>query len=301
MSSTKLSVILPVFNGMPYVQKAIASLLNQSFQDFLIYIIDNGSTDGTADYIKQINNEKIRYLRLEERNLVNALNKGLEVSTSPFIARMDADDVVHPRRFENQIKFLNSHKEISLIGTRGYYLSKNGKRKIEINCPLNHNDIIKSMLNSRYAIIHASIMLRKQVFEKYGGYHDEFSDCEDFEYFLRIGDKIKFANLPDHLYSIRIRDGSIMMKDAKKSTEQYHSVSQIYYSSYNLNINKETRRINKISFIKKLDTYSIVIYRKGLNSYLNVNYLAGIIYFIAASILNPLRLIGSLKRRYISR
>jgi len=301
MSNRTLSVILPIFNGMPYLREAIQSLLNQSFQDFVIIVIDNGSNDSTAEYIQSLNNDKIKYLKLEEKNLVKALNTGLGNAESPFIARMDADDVVHPRRFENQINFLNSNKDISLIGTRGYYLSKTGRRKIKINCPLNHKDIIQSMLDSKYAIIHPSIMLRKQVFEKYGGYNNEFCDCEDFEFFLRIGDKIKFANLPDYLYSLRIRDGSIMMKDAKKRTEQYYLVSQKYYTNYNVSNNNEARKINKISFMQKLDTLSIAIYRKGLNSYLNVNFFGGIIYFMAASILNPLRLMSSLKKRFITK
>ena len=301
MSSTKLSVILPVFNGMPFLREAIQSLLNQSFQDFVIIVIDNGSNDSTGEYIQSLKNGKIEYHNLKEKNLVKALNTGLEKADSPFIARMDADDVVHPKRFENQINFLNAHKDISLIGTRGYYLSENGRKKIKINCPLNHNDIIKSMLNSRYAIIHPSIMLKKSVYDKFGGYKEEFSDCEDFEFFLRIGEKIKFVNLPEHLYYLRIRDNSIMMKDAKKRTEQYYLVSQKYYTNYNVSHNNEANKINKISFIQKLDTLSIAIYRKGLNSYLNVNFLVGIIYFIAASILNPLRLVSSLKKRFITK
>jgi glycosyltransferase involved in cell wall biosynthesis len=301
MSNPTLSVILPIFNGMPFLREAIQSLLNQSFQDFVVIAINNGSNDSTDEYIQSLKNSKIEYHKLEEKNLVKALNMGLENAESPFIARMDADDVIHPLRFENQINFLSSNKDISLIGTRGYYLSKTGRRKIKINCPLNHKDIIQSMLDSKYAIIHPSIMLRKQVFEKYGGYNKEYSDCEDFEYFLRLGDKIKFANLPDHLYSLRIRDGSIMMRDAKKRTIQYHSVSQMYCTNYNVNINKQTQKINKSSFMQKLDSLSIAVYRKGLNSYLNVNYFGGIIYFIAASILNPLRLVSSFKKKFITK
>jgi glycosyltransferase involved in cell wall biosynthesis len=301
MSNRILSVILPVFNGMPYLRDAIQSLLNQSFQDFVIIVIDNGSNDATGKYIQSLKNDKIEYHKLKEKNLVKALNTGLKIAKSPFIARMDADDVVHPRRFENQINFFNSYKDISLIGTCGYYLSKNGRRKIKINCPLNHIDIIKSMLNSRYAIIHPSIMMKKDVFDQFGGYKEEFSDCEDFEFFLRIGGKIKFANLPEHLYYLRIRDGSIMMKDAKTRTEQYYSVSQKYCTNYNVSNNNETNKIIKISFMQKLDTLSIAIYRKGLNYFLNVNFLGGIIYFIAASILNPLRLMSSLKKRFITK
>ena len=73
MKDISLTVILPIYNGMPYLKEAIKSLLNQTFQDFIIYAIDNGSTDGTRDFLLELNNDKIKYIWLEESNLVKAV------------------------------------------------------------------------------------------------------------------------------------------------------------------------------------------------------------------------------------
>ena len=162
MKDNSLTVILPIYNGMPYLKEAIKSLLNQTFQDFIIYAIDNGSTDGTRDFLLELNNDKIKYIWLEESNLVKALNMGLELATTPFVARMDADDISFPTRFEKQIEYLDNNKKNDLVGTLGYYMGVDSRRYFKINLPIYHDDIMSAMLNKRYAIIHPSIMFRRE-------------------------------------------------------------------------------------------------------------------------------------------
>ncbi len=298
MKSNKLSVILPIYNGMPYLKDAIFSLLDQTFQDFIIYAIDNGSTDGTREYLRQLSNEKITYIELQEKNLVNALNTGLEVATSPFIARMDADDIIHPKKFEKQMKYLEENQDVDLIGTIGQYISSNGKKYFNFNLPLSHDEIIETMIKKKNAIIHASIMFRSKIISLYGNYNNEFFPCEDYELFLRIGDKIKFANIPERLYSFRVREGSIMTTHFNKSLKLYHLISKLYAHKYsNHHIAIEQPENIHLNVFEKLDVLSVSIYRKGLNYYLNVNSFIGILYLIIASIINPSRLINAIKRR----
>ena len=298
MSITILSVILPVYNGMPFLKEAIASLLNQSFQHFIIHVIDNGSDDGTSEYLNQINDIRINYVRLEEKKLVKALNTGLELADTPFIARMDADDLIHPNKFEKQIKYLDKNRDVDLIGTLGQYISMDGNKHFNINLPLIHDNIIDTMLKTRNAIIHPSIMFRSEIIALSGGYDENYSDCEDFELFLRIGNKIKFANLPERLHSMRIREGSIMTDEVKKRIKQYYLVSKLYTYKYNHNnIAIEHPENFHLSVFEKLDVLSMSIYRKGLNYYLNVSLVIGVFNFIIASLLNPFRLIQALKRR----
>ncbi len=293
MSVTKLSVILPVYNGMPFLKEAITSLLNQSYQEFIVYAIDNGSDDGTSDYLNQINDNRINYVRLEEKNLIKALNTGLELAKTPIIARMDADDLIHPSKFEKQMKYLDENKDVDLIGTLGQYISIDGNKHININLPLTNDDIINTMLKTRNAIIHPSIMFRKEIISLYGNYNNEYFPCEDYELFLRIGDKIKFANIPERLHSMRVNKNSVISTNMKDSRKKYYLVSNLYSKNYGFN-NSE---LFKSGVTKKIDSLSLVVYRKGLHLYLNVNSVIGVFYFIIASLLNPSRLFNALKRR----
>ena len=299
MKDISLSVILPIYNGMHYLIEAINSLLNQTFQDFIVYAIDNGSTDGTRNYLLKLNEDKIKYIRLEENNLVDALNMGLELATTPFIARMDADDISFPTRFEKQIEFLAKNEEIDLVGTFGQYTGFDKQRHFQINLPITHDDIVLAMLKKRYAIIHPSIMFRREILVPDRRYKREYFPCEDFELFLRIGDRIKFANIPERLYSLRIKDESVTQNQLKKSLEIYYTVAKLYAYKYM----KEKKTDKDIGFqtniLKKIDILSLVIYRKGLNYYLNKNIFVGLFYFFISSLLNPFRLFNALKRRFL--
>lgn len=287
---------------MPYLANALSSLFNQSYQDFIVYAIDNGSTDGTDEYIAELKNEKIKYIRLEEKDLVKALNKGLEVSNTPLIARMDADDISHPSRFEKQINFLDDNCEIDLVGSNGQYISALGDKHFDINLPLNHDEIIKTMMKNKNAIIHASVMFRNEIIELYGNYDRKYFPCEDYELFLRMGDKIRFANIPDRLYQFRVRENSIMTHRIKESTKLYYYISYKYSSKYKNNAPKnKLTKIFHFSIFDKLDVLSLSIYRKGLNFYLNVNIVIGIMLFIVASIINPERLFNAIKIRLKNR
>jgi len=108
-AAPRISVILPVHNGAPYLVDAIESLLNQTFRDFEIIAIDDGSTDDTAEILARVSNERLRILRFPvNRGIVAALNAGIEASNSELIARMDADDICLPARLENKLRFWTS-------------------------------------------------------------------------------------------------------------------------------------------------------------------------------------------------
>ena len=301
MQKYLLSVILPVYNGLPFLSEAIRSLLSQSFQDFKILVIDNGSTDGTSEFIYELKNENIKYFRLNEPDLVKALNKGIELSETQFTARMDSDDISHPKRFEKQINYLLENQEIDIVGTNGYYISSNGLRQVKINLPLRHDKIIHAMLKKRSAIIHGSAMFRTEVFNSNNFYDARYFPCEDYKLFLRVGDRFKFANIKEHLYFFRVRENSIMSTHIKDSIKIYYSINRKYENKYyNLKENMEIESNSKLRTFEKIDVFSVSIYRRGLYYFLNVNSILGIIYFIIASIMNPLRFFYSVKRKIFS-
>ena len=287
----KITVLLPVFNAMPYLVDAVTSLISQTYKNFIVYCIDNGSTDGSDLYIKNIDDKRFRYYELEEADLVRALNFGLSNVDSEFVARMDADDISHPLRFEKQIEFLDNNKDIDVLGTQGIYFGSNS-RKLNINLPFSHAEILRKMLNSENALLHPSIMYRsKSINKKF--YKKDFFPCEDFEYFLRLSAHVKFANLPDRLLFFRIHKNSIISKNIKKSMLIYKSVSSKYAGLYT---EYERRTTNKV--FDTVDIVSITVYRKGLIQYLNKSLILGALYFSIASILNPRRLFKFFQKKY---
>jgi glycosyltransferase involved in cell wall biosynthesis len=284
---------------MPYLVEAIRSLLQQTFQDFIVLAIDNGSTDGTKEYLNGIRNEKIRYIRIEVTSLVKALNTGLDLADTPFIARMDADDISHPARFEKQIAFLNQNRDIGLVGCNGRYINAVGNRYFDWNVPLHHEEIIKTMMRKQNAIAHPSILFRAEAIKPYGGYDGRYFPCEDYELFLRIGDKIRLANLPERLHQWRVREGSVMAERVKESIRMYHFVANQYAPKYQKkgSFREAPPKADKATFLEKLDIASMTIYRRGLGYYLNVNPAIGASYFLLAALVNPSRCLHTLKRR----
>ena len=293
-----LSVILPVHNGMPYLVDAVQSLLRQTFQDFVVLAIDNGSSDGTREYLTGLHNEKIRYVRLEEKSLVKALNTGLDLAETPLIARMDADDINHPSRFEKQVAFLERNRDIGLAGTNGTYIGEAGARHFDWDVPLSHQEIVETMMRRRNAIAHPTIMFRNEAIKPYRGYDSRYFPCEDYELFLRIGDKVKLANLPERLYEWRIREHSVISDSVKESFKMYHFLAGKYSAIYlKSGGSGGDREMHQAKLWEKLDIASMIIYRKGLGVYLNVNSLAGTFYFLAAAAVNPRRGFHTLKRK----
>jgi glycosyltransferase involved in cell wall biosynthesis len=286
---------MPVHNSMPYLKPAIESILQQTIAaEVQIFILNDHSTDESIGFIKNLNESKIKIFNPAGSGLVEMLNFGLEKADTEFIARMDSDDISLPERFEKQLNILKQYEDISLVGTRGFYIGqKQTEKKIPINCPEKHNDIIKAMLKRRYAIIHPTILFRKELIDSVGLYNKDYFPSEDYELFFRIGQKNKFANLPEYQYLVRIRKHSITSNQIENSLKKYEEARRKYYHFYT---NKNPGVFNKISY--SFDLISINNYRKGLSFYLNGEIFKAYLFFAISILLNPMRLFEKLFRTF---
>src|SRR5436190_17183838 len=128
----KISVLMSVRNGLPYLKETVPSILGQTFEDFEFVIVDNASTDGTREYLKEINTitGRIRLL-LNERDLGHSggLNRGLHACRAEWIARIDADDLALPDRLERQLGFVEDHPDVKVTSCLAYYINEKGERK----------------------------------------------------------------------------------------------------------------------------------------------------------------------------
>ena len=165
-----LTVVMSTHNAMPYLPAAIRSICAQTFRDFTFLIIDDGSTDGTNDLLAQLSDPRIRVIRTPHRGVGVALNQGLALCETEFLACMDADDLALPERFERQLSFLRQNPEVGMVGCQFSYFSAPGTRVFSPFLPCDHDGIMRETLGRRLAIAHATLMFRTLVLRAVGGY-----------------------------------------------------------------------------------------------------------------------------------
>ena len=202
-----ISVILPVYNSEKYIGDAIKSILAQSFTDFELLVINDASTDGTADIINSFSDDRLRLVTNETSlKVVKSLNKGLQLANSMLIARMDADDIALPDRFASQVDYLNQNPHIDICATRVHVF---GDQNHIHFTPVDHN-AIKASLLFQNSIIHPSVMFRRQSFADLNiKYNEAFKNAEDYGLWAAIIDVLKFGTVPKVLLKYRIHDSNV--------------------------------------------------------------------------------------------
>src|SRR5258706_2097731 len=206
-----ISVLMPVYNGEKYLREAIESILNQTYKNFELLIINDGSVDNSEQIILSYQEPRIKYIR-SERNLglSDALNKGLQSANGKYIARMDADDISHLKRFEKQIEFLENHPDYGIVGSM--YVMLDGERKVyEIGgMSFREDEEIKIALLSNNMYVHGETMFRKELIDKYNfSYNKKYNPCEDYFLWTQMSGVTKFHILEDILYYYMINPNSM--------------------------------------------------------------------------------------------
>ncbi|MGD0913338.1 MAG: glycosyltransferase [Terracidiphilus sp.] len=200
--SLKLSVILPVYNGMPYLPDAVESVLRQTFADFTFIIVNDGSTDGTEEYLRSLNDPRIVLINQSNEGLGASLNTGLKRCQTEYVARMDADDISIPDRFVSQLRYLEAHPEIVMVGTQIEFLIGNVAQKA-LAAPCGHDGIRARLLKGRAGLCHPSLMFRTAAAVACGGYPTGIIG-EDIDFCLRMCERGRAANLNRVLFQYRL-------------------------------------------------------------------------------------------------
>lgn len=203
---------MPVYNAERFLKEAIKSILEQTFADFECIIVNDGSTDGSEEIVKEFSDVRIKLISQPNQGIVGALNAGLKVAQGTYIARMDADDISEPNRFEEQVQFLKTHPHVALCGTWARTINENGKETgIYDYPPATHTTIRMAMLRFN-PFIHPSVMFTRKAVETAGPYDKRYKHTEDYELWTRMVAKFKTANIPEYLLRYRITSGSITRK-----------------------------------------------------------------------------------------
>src|SRR4030042_1564031 len=216
----KISVIMSVYNGMPYLKEAVESILGQTYKNFEFIIVDDASNDKIWEFLKSLKDKqslrsssaswrtaglkRIKLIKNQKNlGLATSLNKALRIARGDFIARMDADDISLPNRFEEQIKFLIKHPEIDLCGTWVDLINEKGETIGEKKYPTADKDI-KNSLAWYPAIVHPTWLIKTGVFGQLNGYDSKFEFAEDYEFLMRAKKGFKMANIQKQLLLWRL-------------------------------------------------------------------------------------------------
>ncbi|MGA1867625.1 MAG: glycosyltransferase [bacterium] len=198
-----VSVIIPTYNRDWFIGDAIKSVLQQTYMDFEIIIVDDGSTDKTQERIKSFFNKKIKYFYKKNGGAASALNLGIKHSKGKYIARLDSDDIFEPEKLEKQVKLLDSNQDIGLVYTQAYNIDENGNI-LELY-PKNHTCPQESLKTLRHFLFppSQSIMFRKNCIDKIGYFDENMPITEDWDFCIRMAQYYQFAYIDEPLVKIR--------------------------------------------------------------------------------------------------
>jgi hypothetical protein len=228
----QISVILACFNTERYIASAVKSVLAQTSRDFELILIDDGSTDRSPEISRQLAAEdsRIRLVSRPNKGLTKTLNEGLSLATAPLIARMDADDLSLPTRFEQQLAYLDEHPDCVCVGSRVTLIDPYDSPISVTDHKLAHDEIDADLLNGiGWAIVHPAAMMRTDAVRKVGGYREEFQTSQDLDLWLRLAEIGKLANLPEPLVQYRQHFESVA---STKHQIQWQVKSQIVGDAY---------------------------------------------------------------------
>ena len=200
-----LSVVLPVFNGEASLDEAISSITRQSFGDFELLVVDDGSSDGSAAIARRhaAADPRVKLRSNPGKGLVAALNHGIEQASADLIARMDADDVALPARFERQMARMGGEPDLLVLGTATIRVDDRGK-ELEVTIPPADPAEISRRLDRGNPIAHPTVVMRRAAVRAVGGYRRAYVRAEDYDLWLRLAERGKLANLEEPLLRYRI-------------------------------------------------------------------------------------------------
>jgi glycosyltransferase involved in cell wall biosynthesis len=202
----RITVLMPVYQAERFLEEAVESILAQSFEDFELLALDDGSTDASPRILEALagRDARIRVRRTEHAGLVTQLNRGLAEARGEFVARMDADDVSHPERFERQLVYLEAHPDCVAVGTGTDEIDPEHRIIRTLDIRTDHAEIVARLIEGDgRALIHASALYRTHALRSIKGYRDEFEYAEEIDLHLRLAEFGRLANLSERLYEYR--------------------------------------------------------------------------------------------------
>lgn len=238
----KISVLMSVYNADKYLTEAMDSILAQTYPDFEMIVVNDKSTDKSGDILKAFAQKDPRIVILENAQnlgLTRSLNRGLAIAKGEYVARMDADDISTPDRFQKQVVFLDMHPDYSFVSCIGRYIDENGNPEQLRPFP-ETNEEIYAMMPKVDAVMHPGVMFRRKDIAQIGNYCEDFRVVQDYDLWFRgMAAGYKFYNIQEPLVLFR-RD------------ESYNTRKSTAYRLVDYQVRKKGYRINKVPLHKRI-------------------------------------------------
>lgn len=222
-----VSVVMAVFNGRSTLSAAIRSLQIQTLEAWELIIVDDCSTDGSKDLIREISDQRIRLVRNKRNSgLAASLNRGIDLARAQYIARMDCDDVCFPWRLKVQLEFLRSHADVDLVGGGALEFQDDWKPLLVSKLPTDHDEIIRAIAFGRTPLYHPAWCGRAEWFRSFR-YDVTFAKAQDCELLVRGAASSRYANIPVVLIGYRREKFNLV----KRIRSRWH-VLRAYWKNY---------------------------------------------------------------------
>jgi glycosyltransferase involved in cell wall biosynthesis len=287
-TDTSVSVIVTTYNSGKYVGKTLNSVLNQSYKNFNIIVVDDGSSDNTIDIISTYG-DKCTLLHHENNcNLGQSatLNLGISKTKSPLIAFIDSDDMWHSDKLREQVKTLTEYPDVGLVYTNGSLIDENDNVLCEIlPASFMENNKPEDMLLKCYIKSPSAVMVRREVFDKVGLFKTYLFNGKDHDMWIRISEIAKFHYIPQNLYYYR------------KHPNQISKKRSLWIDGFR--ILQEACERYPYGFNFKRKRMSVLFYRLAEHDYRNGNYIRAMLNITNVAVLDPIRAIKESGNRII--
>ena len=245
-----VSVVMGVRNEERLVERAVKSILEQTYSPLEIIVVDDGSEDGTRERLASLSDPRVRLIRQPRRGLAAALNNGLSNATGKFIARMDADDVSYPQRIEQQMAALRAQPRIGYLGSGIRMVTPRGRPIRNVMPPSCPQIIKKAMLKGYNHLYHPTLLFRRPVLEAAGGYREMFQVNEDTDLHLRLSRIAEASNVPSILLDYEVRPGSMQFRPGTDAGPSYSLYALLLYQIDN-------GYFPELSFVKERNVWEL--------------------------------------------
>lgn len=216
---------MPVYNGARYLRQAVDSILSQTFPDFELLIVNDGSTDETESIIAGYTDPRIRLINQTNHGVVYSRNVGIESARGTYIASMDADDISAPERLAREVGLLESHPRLAVVGTSIIRIDAAGRR-LRTEYFLPHVPELLQDLAVRSPFASGTTVMRTDLVRRVGGYRQEFPVAEDYDLWRRLATVGELANIIDPLYMYRENPDGLTATDQPRMNELASRISR---------------------------------------------------------------------------
>jgi glycosyltransferase involved in cell wall biosynthesis len=242
MSNPKVSVIIPTLNRADFIKESINSVLSQTYQDFEIIVIDDGSTDNTREIVEGYDNEKIKYFYQKNSGLNSARNTGIRNSKGEYISYLDSDDIWHPYKLEKQVAILDKNSDIGLVYCGSSLIDENGTHTGKRPLIRHSGYVFEKLIRYNFLYNGSIAIFRRNCLEKVGLFDERTVRMTDWEFYLRFAIHYKFYGIPEYLIKYRVHQKT-MSNDFKLFLDSGFKIIDKTFEIFDIKIRTEAKTL----------------------------------------------------------